>query len=209
VLVAADSATWTVAAATIGLFAVTGLLYRATYKMVKAARAEIGIEETRIAAGQRPHVYPVTLDPWVRATVPYQEGRAQGVFPLANAGPGIAHNVTGYLRFEDGVFVPVIPLTIQPGQTLDASLDWGGDWRPEKWADARGFLVYCDVAGEIWVTDYYVRESNQGLFFDFDNSGPLAEFGNLHQRYDIRPEFIKGPANRPLDRALSLSSQKR
>lgn len=201
----ADAATWTVAGATIGLFIVTGCLFAATFGMVKTAARQVGIEEKRVAATQRPHVYPVTLDAWVRQKPPYDAGRARQVMPLSNAGPGVAHNVTGYLRFHDGVFVPVVPLTIQPGEMLDASFDWGGDYRPDRWEDARGFLVYDDIAGETWLTEYYVKESNQGLFFDFEASGPLSEFGSLHQRYDIRPEFIRGEANRPLGRALAQS----
>jgi hypothetical protein len=204
---ASDAATWTVAGATLGLFLFTACLFAATYGMVKTATRQVGLEEKRLAAAQRPHVYPVTLDSWVRQEPPYEAGRARKVIPLANAGPGIAHNVTGYLRFHDGVFVPVVPLTIQPGQMLDASFDWGGDYRPDRWNDARGFLIYDDVAGETWLTEYYVKESNQGLFFDFEASGPLRDFGNLHRRYDIRPDFIHGPANRPLDRALSQASR--
>jgi hypothetical protein len=206
VVIAGDPATWTVAIATVGLFFVTGMLFWATYGMVKTATSEIGIEEKRLAAEQRPHAYPASLDPWVRQQPPYASGRAREVIPLSNAGPGIAHNVTGYLRFTDGVFVPIVPLTIQPGQTLDASFDWGGSPRQDQWKDARGFLVYDDVAGETWLTEYYVRQSNQGLFFDFEASGRLREFGNLHDRYDIRPEFIRGEANRPLDRALAQAS---
>jgi hypothetical protein len=90
----------------------------------------------------------------VRQKSPYEAGRARQVIPLSNAGPGIAHNVTGYLRFyPDGVFVPVVPLTIQPGETLDASFDWGGEPRQDRWEDARGFLVYDDVAGETGLTE--------------------------------------------------------
>jgi hypothetical protein len=58
-------------------------------------------------------------------------------------------------------------------------------------------LVYDDVAGETWLTEYYVKESNQGLLVDFETSGPVADFGNLHDRYDIPPEFIRDGANRP------------
>ena len=86
-VLASDAATWLVAAATLGLFVFTACLFAATYGMVKTAARQVGIEERRLAAAQRPHVYPVTLDPWVRQLPPYEAGRARSVIPLANAGP--------------------------------------------------------------------------------------------------------------------------
>src|SRR5437868_6284819 len=111
-----DAATWVVAAATVALFGATGLLFWATSRMVRTSARQVDIGAKRAAAAQRPHVYPVTLDPWVAQEYAYANGRAREVIPVANAGAGIAHNVTGMLKFaEGGVFVPLIPVTLQPG----------------------------------------------------------------------------------------------
>jgi len=201
-------ATWIVAFATVSLFVATGLLFWATKRMVTTAAKQVGIEQDRIAAGQHPHVYPVTLDPWVTTTPPYADGRARHVIPLANAGPGIAHNTTGILVFSDGVFSPIFPLTIQPGQELDARLDFGGGEARglEGWKNAHGFLVYDDLVGVKWMTEYNVRQSNGGsLFFEFQWSGLLSDFGDLTKRFNIPASAMRGEMNNTLDRAISAS----
>jgi hypothetical protein len=203
-VVLADTATWVVAVATVGLFVVTGLLFYATYKVSKTAGAQVKVEQSRVAAEQRPHVFPVSVNAWGRGDPPYEGDIRYRLLPLANAGPGVAHNVTGLLKFRDGVFVPIVPLTIPPGQQYDARLDWGGNLRTEGWDGLRGFALYTDLIGDLWLTDFYVRESNQGRFIDIEDTGPLAKFGNLYQRFQL----VTGPArlNRPLERALALSS---
>jgi hypothetical protein len=68
-------ATWIVAIATVALFIATGLLFWATKRMVSTSASQVKIEQNRIAAGQRPHVYPITFDPWVTQIPPYAASR--------------------------------------------------------------------------------------------------------------------------------------
>lgn len=200
-------ATWIVAVATAALFVTTGFLFLSTRRMVGVTASEVAIERDRLAAAQRPHVYAVTLDEWVTERTPYLDHRARQVIPLANAGPGIAHNVTGLLRFADGIFVPIFPVTIQPGERLDARLNWGGDFRGNSWKNAHGFLAYRDVAGVAWVTEYSIRESNSALFFEFEWSGLLSDFGNIYERMGILlgTVVMRGEMTNTLDRILGES----
>ena len=62
-------------------------------------------------------------------------------------------------------------------------------------------------APETWCTEYYVRESNERLFFEFEQSGRLAEFGDLFRRFGIALGAVRGAINRTLDQALRLSRQ--
>lgn len=98
-----DTPTWVVAIATVLLFIATFFLFLMTRRMVGTAAAQVTIDADRAAAAQRPHVYPVTLTEWAMHTKPYDDSRWSQMIPIANAGPGIAHNTTGILRLSNGV----------------------------------------------------------------------------------------------------------
>jgi hypothetical protein len=145
-----ETTDWAIGAPTIALAVLTGLLALATFVMARQSRAQVALEKERIEAAQQPHVFPAGSIDWSDGTGSYA-GRRNEVIPLKNGGLGIARNVTGRLHFPDGGYIALvsITITIAPGDTQDVRFNWAGEARGGSWADARGFLRYEDVNGEV------------------------------------------------------------
>ena len=141
------------AAATVGLGLVTN-------RLGSFAGRQLELEQRRLEAGQRPHVYPAANPDWIEGSGRYSGSfRWNQVLPVKNGGPGVALNVRGQLHFgpPTGAFVAVVPTSLAPGESADLVLNWGS--APiSGWKGASGFLLYNDIAGVRWRTDYRVRE---------------------------------------------------
>jgi hypothetical protein len=98
---------------------------------------------------------------------------------------GVALNVRGNLYFgpPSGVFVSIVPTSLAPGESADLVLNWGGTPITE-WGRASGYLLYDDVAGVTWRTDYRVREDGR-RFIEVVKAGKLEELGDVG--YDFPP----------------------
>lgn len=175
---------WWASGAAIAVAVLTGGLALATYLMARATSSEVRLERRRMDDAVRPHVYPQTHANWVDQSANYAQDRWVYVIPVTNAGPGTALNVRGRFRLRNGTFMTLLPTSLYPAQTLDVRIDWGGS-QPimDGWADAHGYLIYEDTSGATWRTDYFIRESNQRKYFEFEktlrwnrDTEPLDEF---------------------------------
>jgi hypothetical protein len=85
----AATADWFVAIGTLGLAAATVWLVIVTKHIVGRASEQFALEQRRVEASQRPHVYPASVIEWVDGT-----GRYGGpltwreALPVRNGGPG-------------------------------------------------------------------------------------------------------------------------
>jgi len=121
---------WFVAGGTLGLAGGTVWLVIVTNRMVARAGDQLALEQRRVEASQRPHVYPESPIEWVDGT-----GRYGGpltwreALPVRNGGPGVALNVRGKLFFPppSGVVVPIVPTSLAPGESADLRFNWGGE----------------------------------------------------------------------------------
>ena len=103
------------------------------------------------------------------------------MLPVRNGGPGVALNVRGTLYFPppSGVSVQIVQTSIGPGKSADLRFNWGGGPTEEGWDRARGYLLYKDIAGVTWRTDYrfhqdlrrYLEVLQSGKLDDMDDVG--------------------------------------
>lgn len=186
----ASLAEWSVALGTLALAIATFSLARQTRGLaigaeeeVKAVRdeAEAVRESVKVQQGQldlqreetrrlaRPSVYPVIDSEWARG-----EGRfsmlteKNSTLVLENAGPGLAWDVRGEVRWRNTNSEPcvttVLPTMVLPGQRADVRLEHAID----SWETAEGYLVYADVlSGQaVWRTEFRVRQSGSTYFVE-------------------------------------------
>jgi hypothetical protein len=145
---------------------------------VRVATDELRIERERLEAAQRPWVIPVGGSGWSRGTDEYA-GRWAEVIPAVNAGPGAAVNIRGRLQLTGlgGQFVDIVPTGLAAGEERDLALSWMAPLT-DGWSDARGALVYEDVSGQAWRTDFLVRVAGFRSF-EVTGSGTVEEYGSL------------------------------
>jgi hypothetical protein len=154
----------------------TILLALVTWRLARSTAGEIRLERDRLAAAQRPHVFPATYTAWVDGTGRY-ENRELHVIPVINGGPGVALNVRGTLIFSDQTFVGLVPTSLSAGQSHDMRLNWGGAAR-EDWTDAEGTLTYQDVTGQTFTSTFAVRQDNRRFFEFGEFSDVKSDDGN-------------------------------
>jgi hypothetical protein len=177
------AAEWLVAAGTLALAGATYVLVRVTRRMVAQAGEQVMLEQRRVEASQRPHVFPAASRRWIEgADLP---GGMQWLelLPVTNGGPGLAINVRGTLYFAGpgGVSVELVPTSLAPGESEYMRINWGGP-PITQWADARGFLLYDDIAGETWRTDYVVRAVNR-RYLEVLQTGRLRDLGDVERDF--------------------------
>ena len=108
-------ADWFVAIGTLCLAGATVWLVLVTKDMVQRSSQQLALEQRRIEASQRPHVYP-------ESPIDRVDGRGdyggpvtwREVLPVRNGGPGVALNVRGTLYFPppSGVSVQIVQTSI-------------------------------------------------------------------------------------------------
>jgi hypothetical protein len=83
-----------------------------------------------------------------------------------------------YLPPPSGVVVQIVPTSLGPGESTDLRFNWGGGPTEKGWDRARGYLLYEDIAGLTWRTDYRFRQDMR-RYLEVLRSGKLNEIGDI------------------------------
>jgi hypothetical protein len=158
-----------VAVGTLALAGVTYVLVRATRDSVTSAARQIEIERKRTEAAQWPRVFPAPSADWVGSTDRYSGEWSSRLLPVKNGGPGVALNVQADLDFtsqEGGTIIRTSTTSIASGDEVDLRLDWPNPPRSSTstgtgvqtlWLNVKGRLLYQDLAGNHWVTNFTIE----------------------------------------------------
>ena len=179
-------AEWLVAGGTLVLALATFALVLVTWRMVAQAGEQVALEQRRVEASQRPYVFPAASRRWIEGADLPRGMEWFELLPVTNVGPGVAINVRGtlYLAGPSGASVELVPTSLAPGESEYMRINW--EFQPlnhwAEWADARGFLLYDDIAGETWRTDYVVRAVNR-RYLEVLQTGRLRDLGDVERDF--------------------------
>jgi hypothetical protein len=126
-------------------------------------------------AATRPDVLVHVTDEWATGTGRYA-GRAKAVLPLVNAGPGVAINVRGVLRWATvryGARSVFTASNMAPGATIDVRLEHEA---LAEWEGQNGAIFYSDLSGHEWYNQFWFE----------------SWFGQLFARQDAPARIIPG-----------------
>ena len=180
------------AVATFVLAFFTFLLGLITRKSVKTSARQIEIEQRTLAAAQEPRVFPAPSREWTDAAAPYDGPLNRfDVLPVTNGGLGPALNVRARLEYGgrgSGTVVQTVPTSLAPNASADLRLNGKA---PPDWSNVAGGIVYEDMSGGLWQTDFRITQEGGHI----GESGWM-EGGRLY--FDVREtELLRPPEVAP------------
>jgi hypothetical protein len=177
------------AVATFTLAFFTFLLGVITWTSVKTSARQVEIEQRRLTAAQKPRVFPAPSREWTDGAAPYDGPLHRfDVIPVTNGGLGPALNVRARLEYGgrgSGTVVQTVPTSLAPNASADLRLN---SKAPSDWSNVAGGIVYEDVSGGLWQTDFRITQEGGHI----GESGSI-EGGRLY--FDVREtELLRPPA---------------
>jgi hypothetical protein len=141
----------------------------AVRESVKVQQSQLDLQRAETRRLARPSVYPVMDSEWARGDGRFaMPNERNSTLVLENAGPGLAWDVRGEVRWRNANSEPcvtkILPTMVLPGQRADVRLEYVID----SWETAEGHLVYADVlSGEaVWRTEFRVSRSGSAYFVE-------------------------------------------